>query len=588
MPLVRVTGVDADAFDISHVARMNDHSQSRTAWHSRRASNNNHPKSLSTIDTDETPSTDSSTVVHSDRDGGVGRPQSFAPEGTTNNNNRSYNIAATAVNNNNLDNYYDDPFNPFDTQKIIPEEDEDLSSTAMDDCSLSGTISSSHRGPQQQQNSGFRRTNSQRSHSSVSTSSLKNHASSFQQRNQQIQSTFYEEEEDDNMSSSSSIQTSSMRNRDSSIMSHSSSTYLTQLVSQLESQVAKLNFELATTKSSLDEIQLENRKLHDEKAGWRKKIRSLEEENDQLRLKMERMERDKLMRTMESTKGKARGRNSMDVGSCVVWGGSTVSGNTWAEHRGDNTNTITSFKQELKQVSLDESFSNAERYKSHTYMHALRSSFTSTGSYRSFDDLDKSFGTVGSVNLNTSNEIANDDELEEEDLKPSRPSLLGSLRPIKRLQEMNKRVTSAPSQRKNDDDSSTLCNSITSEYATKDVMKERNDHSDEEYDEDDPFSTWSENRERSTNKKKKWFQLGDGQKQSQNEDIAEEEDESSSAKTGCVEEDPFDTTRGEKKESEYTSFAADGDHSDNDSGSANQQPRRGGFRLPWQRGNEGR
>ena len=619
MPLVRVTGVDADAFDISDVAKMNDHNPScKALWHSR-------PKhSLSPSDnTDETPSTDSSSmvssVVHSDRDGGasnnMGGRHSFASVNSVSstllsnshngsgNNNRSYNISGS--NNSTFDNYYDDPRNPFDAQKI-PEEDEDVSSAAMEECSLSGTVSS-YRGAQhqqqqqqqQQRNAGFKRTDSLRSQSTMSSSS-KHHSSSKQQRHHNFSASFREEEEDDLMSSTSSIRSSSIRNRDSA----TAAAYNSQLVSQLESQVAKINFELATTKSSLDQIKLENRKLHDEKSEWHKQTRLLQEENDQLRLKIERMERDKLMRTMESTKGVGRVRTSMDVGSCVVWGGSSVSGNTWRDSKRENADTITTHKQELKQVEkLDVSFRNSDNENSHSYKQAaLRSSFASTGTYQSYEDLDKSIGSVGSINLDNSS--VKSQELEE-DITPLRSSFqnaLGTLRPMQRLQGINKRVTSAPNQRKNDDESSIQSNTLASATAAAvDAAAAASDDDDddkmghieeEEYDDDDPFATWSENRERLSNKKK-WFQRGDGQKQPQSQNIdAEEEEITSRAHEERIEEDPFDTAMGENKETEYTSFADAGNRSDDaseDFGSVTQQPRRG-FRLPWQRGNgnEGR
>lgn len=615
MPLVRVTGVDADAFDISDVAKMNDHNHSRKAWHSR-------PKhSLSPSDnTDETPSTDSSSmvssVVHSDRDGGasnniMGGRHSFASVNSVSstllsnshngggNNNRSYNISGSG--NSTFDNYYDDPRNPFDAQKI-PEEDEDVSSAAMEECSLSGTVSS-YRGAQhhqQQRNAGFKRTDSLRSQSTMSSSSKHHSSSKQQQQRHNVSSSFREEEEDDLMSSTSSIQTSSMRNKDAA----ASSAYSTQLISQLESQVAKINFELATTKSSLDQIKLENRKLHDEKSEWHKQTRLLQEENDQLRLKIERMERDKLMRTMESTKGVGRVRTSMDVGSCVVWGGSSVSGNTWRDSKRENADTIATHKQELKQVEkLDVSFRNSDNENSHSYKQAaLRSSFASTGTYQSYEDLDKSIGSVGSVNLDNSS--VKSQELEEDitNLRSSFQNALGTLRPMQRLQGINKRVTSAPNQRKNDDESSIQSNTLASATAAAvDAAAAASDDDDddkmghieeEEYDDDDPFATWSENRERLSSKKK-WFQRGDGQKQPQSQNIdAEEEEITSRAHEERIEEDPFDTAKGENKETEYTSFADAGNRSDDaseDFGSVTQQPRRG-FRLPWQRGNgnEGR
>lgn len=636
MPLVRVTGVDADAFDVSDVAKMNDHSHSRASWYSRRPNTLKHLLGPSDVNTDETPSTDSSSMVssgvHSDRDGGAGGRHSFASVNSNvsttilstphiasggNNNNRSYNISGSA-NSTNFDNYYDDPRNPFDTQRI-PEEDEDYSGSSannnMEDCSLSGNSSTYRGGPQhhnhqQQQPStaGYRRTNSLRSQSTMPSSS-KQHASSQhqQQRHPNVASTFREEEEDDIMSISSSIQTSSIRHKDiSTAINAPSSAYTSQLVSQLESQVAKLNFELATTKSDLDQIQLENRKLHDEKSEWHKEIRLLKDENNDLRLTIEQMERDKLMRTMESTKGVGRIRTSMDVGSCVVWGGSSVSGHTWVDSSKENASTITTLKQELKHVEkLDVSFRDSKGENRHTYKQALRSSFASTGSYLS-EDMDKSIGSVGSVNLdNSGGSGGKGQELDEDasDLRLSLQSALDMFRPMQRLQDnIHKRITSVPSRSKNDEESSAQSNHLTNESAADvvnglnedkaDHNRHKADHNEEEdYDDDDPFATWSENRERSSNKKK-WFQRGDGQKLPQSQNIDAEEEEIARAKEEIVEEDPFDTAKGASRESEYISFAEDGNlndssHNGEDVGSVTQQPRRG-FRLPWQRGNEGR
>ena len=57
------------------------------------------------------------------------------------------------------------------------------------------------------------------------------------------------------------------------------------VISQLESQVASLNFDLATAKSSLDELRLENRQL----MGDRSRLR---EENERLVKRIERLERE--------------------------------------------------------------------------------------------------------------------------------------------------------------------------------------------------------------------------------------------------------------------------------------------------------
>ena len=615
MPLVRVTGVDADAFDISDVAKMNDHNHSRKTWHSRN-NRTNAKSSLSPTDTDETPSTDSSSMVCSDRDGsggiggggGGGGRHSFASinssqlsnsAGSGNNNARTFNLSA----NSNFDHYYDDPRNPFDGHRI-PEEDEDLSAAAMEDCSLSVAENSSYRAhqqniilsPQYQNNVSIRRTNSIRSQSTMNQ----------QYRHRQASNSSSVHQEEDDMSSTSSIQTSSLRNihKDSA---GSSSAYATQLVSQLESQVAKLNFELATTKSSLDQLQLENRKLQDEKFEWHKNLRQLQDENDQLRIKIERMEKEKLMRTMEGTKGVARGRMSMDVSSNVVWGGSSVSGNTWV---GDG-NTITSYKQDMKPASsvqkLEVPFSATEREaaKSHR-CRARRSSASSTGSlHSSFDDAERSQGrlsaadlSIGSIDLDSSGKesvVSTGDQKQ----PLTRPSLLGGLSlpgmPKKlqnnrgrQLEEKNTISQSNTSGGSATEDGSAVVESAVNAAENNDELG----HIEEEYDDDDPFATWSENRGQNNNKKK-WFQRGDGQKpQSFNTDADDEQQHTQGDNEDSI-DDPFDTAKGGKKneESDYISFAENSSHTSEDGGddteSSTQQANRRGFRLPWQR-NENR
>lgn len=609
MPLVRVTGVDADAFDISDMAKMNDQNHSRKTWHSR--NNRTNPKSsLSPTDTDETPSTDSSSMVCSDRDGGVGGGggrHSFASinssqlsnsAGSGNNNTRTFNLSA----NSNFDHYYDDPRNPFDGHKI-PEEDEDNSAAALEDCSLSVAENSSYRGhhqqnitlsPQYQNNVSSRRTNSIRSQSTMNQ----------QYRHRQASNSSSVHQEEDDMSSTSSIQTSSLRNihKDSA----GSSAYASQLVSQLESQVAKLNFELATTKSSLDQLQLENRKLQDEKFDWHKNLRQLQEENDQLRIKIERMEKEKLIRTMECTKGVARGRTSMDVSSNVVWGGSSVTGNTWV---GDG-NTITSYKQDIKPASsvkkLEVPFSATEREaaKSHR-CRARRSSVSSTGSlHSSFDDAERSQGRLSAANLSIGSiEFLEDSSGKEsvdsgEQKQPiTRPSLLGGLL-LPGMSKKNKgrqlEEKKTISQSNTSGGSATEDGSAVVESAVN--ATENNDglgHIEEEYDDDDPFATWSENRGQNNNNKKKWFQRGDGQKpQSFNTDADDEQLHTQRNNEDSI-DDPFDTAKGRKKneESDYISFAENSSHASEDGGddaeSSTQQVNRLGFRLPWQR-NENR
>jgi len=85
------------------------------------------------------------------------------------------------------------------------------------------------------------------------------------------------------------------------------------MIQQLESLVAKLNFELATTKSSLDELQLENRRLNCDRDKLSTNMTLLKEENEQLHLKIERLEKEKILRNMEGTKGVVRSASDLDL-----------------------------------------------------------------------------------------------------------------------------------------------------------------------------------------------------------------------------------------------------------------------------------
>mmetsp|Transcript_23404 Transcript_23404/g.52182 ORF Transcript_23404/g.52182 Transcript_23404/m.52182 type:complete len:535 (+) Transcript_23404:110-1714(+) len=78
------------------------------------------------------------------------------------------------------------------------------------------------------------------------------------------------------------------------------------IISQLESQVASLNFDLATTKSSLDELKLENRKLVGDRSKLSNNVKLLQEENEQLVKKIEQLEREKIIRNMQGTQGRGR------------------------------------------------------------------------------------------------------------------------------------------------------------------------------------------------------------------------------------------------------------------------------------------
>eukprot|EP00956_Cyclotella_meneghiniana_P045871 scaffold388580_cov86-Cyclotella_meneghiniana.AAC.1 len=75
--------------------------------------------------------------------------------------------------------------------------------------------------------------------------------------------------------------------------------------SQLETRVTKLSLELATTKALLDHAQLEHRRIKEEKDELKLALSALESENEQLHLLVEKLEKEKLLATMEKTVGVA-------------------------------------------------------------------------------------------------------------------------------------------------------------------------------------------------------------------------------------------------------------------------------------------
>ena len=67
------------------------------------------------------------------------------------------------------------------------------------------------------------------------------------------------------------------------------------VINQLEAHVAKVNFELATTKALLDELRLENRHLTDDIKAILDENDRLHDENDRLQTTIQRMEKEKLL-----------------------------------------------------------------------------------------------------------------------------------------------------------------------------------------------------------------------------------------------------------------------------------------------------
>ena len=410
MPLVRVSGRDGEGFDTLDVAELtfgNSHGQQsshRNTWSSRQSGRQRTSlTSQPILESDDVNSNDSSSGRGSDNTdrllggGGsssipsrgnlsgdkyrgqsgsgstysnisVGSLTSYQTGSTDNmidpsNNNTTFDHMNMPLHGmtDNLDEMEHDPRNPFNKSHNsstntrpswtdhIPEEDETSLST-MEESSVSPSV---HK----------------LSHLSQSTSSSQSYQMSNggrpsvrQSRQRPQHHDLYDAYDDDNASVSSSTSHRSNRAGGSSKNTSPSHTnnsdnnnpktqqqiqQYQQLVQQLETQVMKLNLELATSKSTLDEIQLKNRKASDEKDTVQKNMSLLQEENDMLHLKIERLERENLIRNMQGTKGVVSHRGSANEGSggdhdsCVVWGGTSVSGNTWAGG-GKNSNATSS------------------------------------------------------------------------------------------------------------------------------------------------------------------------------------------------------------------------------------------------------
>ena len=284
MPLVRVSGRDAESFDTFDVAEMTDNWSSRQSGTGGAASANpRHTKSAlsPTLEAEDLTSIDSSGRRSDETD----RVGSIPPRGSMSgmhrlshssisvgSTNSHYTPPASLSGNfdsahsnhspyssnvplyetvDNLDGIQHDPRNPFNKShnhnsmrpswsENIPEEDETSLSTMEDSSVTPGSI---QQQPNHYQNQ-HPRSNSQhmhqpqhRSHRHRSISELDDVSVMSNQSRQDFNRKIVNKKDDN-------------------------SSYM---ISQLESQVAQINFELATTKSSLDELQLENRRLNDDK-----------------------------------------------------------------------------------------------------------------------------------------------------------------------------------------------------------------------------------------------------------------------------------------------------------------------------------
>ena len=295
MPLVRIPvgGSVAESFDTFDVAEMTYNQQAPRNWSTRQTSGGGAPATAATTsrlakpckntfiptsaETEDLTSIDSSSGRRSEE---TDRIDAVMP---------IYDVME------NLDEMQHDPRNPFNRSPstrrcwgvdYIPEEDEASLST-MGDSSVTPTPINQQQSPIYQNHS---RTNLQQMYQPQNRS--------HRHRQKQRPSTSSQSDLDD-FSVASYQSESTRKGRTSDNRS----------IPQLEAQVAKLNFELATTKASLDELKLENRRLNVGKSALSNDIKVLKEENQHLHLKIERLEKDKILRSMEGTKGVATSSN---------------------------------------------------------------------------------------------------------------------------------------------------------------------------------------------------------------------------------------------------------------------------------------
>jgi hypothetical protein len=316
-------------------------------------------------------------------------------------------------------------------RSFIPEEDETQSLTTLED-------SFSVTGQQQQQRSSFQQ-----------------HAANRFRQHRQKPDT-------DN----SSVASSSVCRSQESIYS-----------AQLESRVTKLSLELATTKAKLDELQLENRRAKNEKEELKLVISALQGENEQLHRLVEKLEKEKLLMSMEKTVG-------------VVHSGDGFKSSFVGEKKEDGTFQVSTFRAEPR--GAVKKSSRRRRTKSGDELEVPFRNRNETGT-----EFNRSMQSDGDFSVSSAGGGLSIGGL--------------SLHSIADLEHAARLMAEGEGKLRNNSDSDK-----------------------EEYDDNDPFATWSApaDRAKKDNKQRNWFQRGvESLNNSQKPDCDSEE----------MSGDPFDT-----------------------------------------------
>ena len=554
MPL-RVSSSDAvDTFDVAEMTdNRGQHSQRNSDWSSSHQTGSANPRHIKTA-LSPTPEADDLTIDSSwsdrryeetDRVGSIPPPRSTRGISSSNISVGSASMSSD-INSSphpyhsnhvplyetteNLDEMQQDPRNPFSQSETlraswkehIPEEDE-------------GTLSSVEDSTEQPQSQHYQ--NNQRS----------NPQNMLQPRPRQRRS------DDDDMSMSSRQSSRQDINKKNAMNDGSS-----RIIQQLESQVAKLNFELATTKSSLDELQLENRRLNDDKDQMGINIQLLHEENHQLHLKIERLEKEKILRNMEGTKGVVRRESEQD--SCVIWGGATVSGNTWAE--GSLAYTYTAPTKPPKKVAGGDSLEVPFRERTQEGDYKVRPPVRRSNSYRSVSSgiSGGDCASAHSVDLNYSDRSGEKEGKEQEKTaERGRMSLLNVIPSVRELTKhmgeasMSSKPQSSPHRKANRLDSSSS-SQMDASGGDNDIGSNPQG---EDFD-DDPFATWSAPGD-PKRKQENWLQRGLGGRGRDGKNNNSQQQQTPPPQSNeAIEEDPFDSysrSGSVENNDKYTSFA---------------------------------
>jgi len=556
---------------------------------------------------------------------------------------QAYNINLPADNVDEMDN---DPRNPFNPGKSlvtvggwtpsdhIPEEDETSLST-LDEHSVTPSLS--------QQTSSRSNNNlnvhMQSQNNNTGRLSLRQQQQRQKQSNQQPQSIISDSDDGSISTHQSDFKRKNSSSRNNNNADKRLISQQTQIITQLELQVMKLNLDLATTKSSLNEIQLQNRKLQSDKDKLNETINSYQEENDQLHLLIERLEREKIIRNMNRTRGtivSQQQRRPTDD-SRVVWGHNSVSGHTWvADQLGDNDTTnqqqqgiYTVTQQKLGKVSggLEVPFRTEPKRRSSV------SSFNELSTVGG-DDMSHA-ASCNSVALSSQEQVIDEsDKLDisscqgEEDRSISLEEAMGSNRsgggllnmfgvPKAKKEPQSQRDTTkkqtedtylshlSPVHSMGDDDGDNdeyytqssgpsyhqQQETTTSERASDEPDMGSNPQGESLNDEDpfstcddeDPFATWSARgdpkREESEKPELNWLQrgLGGGRKRDEKKSVSRQPPQSQEENI----EDPFSTCKpldNDEEDGKYTSFIeSDRDGNDSVISNSTNGPRRFGL-----------